>query len=146
MQLCRQWLKKENDKEDPLNSGFYAFFLSIVYITRIPITSGDFQMHFNEGGSSEDEEIEEYRRMKKASAGPTKSKRSKECPGCGATVALSVRECGLCDYQFTSKSMSNTALSAAQESANIRDKFPFEPERVSFSSAVVPLMLILSSG
>lgn len=97
----------------------------------ICFSSGDFQMHFNEGGSSEDEEIEEYRRAKKANAGAAKSKRNKECPGCGAMLALSVRECGLCDYQFTSKSMSNTALSAAQESQNIREKFPFEPERVS---------------
>ena len=70
-------------------------------------------------------------RAKKTAANPSKTKRTKECPGCGAILALSVRECRLCDYQFTSKSMLVTTQSAAQESTQIRERFPFEPERVS---------------
>lgn len=82
-------------------------------------------MHF--GDESEEEQIEE--RAKKNSSS-TKIKRTKECPGCGATVSLSVRECRLCDYQFTSKSMLVGQQTAIQESQSIRDFFPFEPERV----------------
>ncbi|KAJ1424135.1 hypothetical protein B484DRAFT_398405, partial [Ochromonadaceae sp. CCMP2298] len=64
--------------------------------------SGDFQTHFDELGSSDDEkEVAK----KKAASGGRKPSRTKECPGCGAILALSVRECRLCDYQFTSKSM-----------------------------------------
>ncbi len=84
-------------------------------------------MNFAEGGSS-DEDFEVEAKKKKAASG--KTKRSKECPGCGAMLAISVRECGLCDYQFTSKSLLMTQQSAAQEAVQIRDKFPFEPERV----------------
>jgi len=90
-------------------------------------SSGDFQTHFEDGGSSEEEkEI----RQKKATGSASKTKRTKECPGCGAILALSVRECRLCDYQFTSKSMLVSTQSAAQESTQIRERFPFEPERV----------------
>lgn len=66
----------------------------------------------------------------KSKASGQKVKRTKECPGCGAILGLSIRECRLCDYQFTSKSMSMTAQSVAQESIQIRERFPFEPERV----------------
>lgn len=76
-------------------------------------------------------------RAKRTAANPSKIKRTKECPGCGAILALSVRECRLCDYQFTSKSMLVTTQSAAQESTQIREKFPFEPERDEDGSLMI---------
>jgi len=90
-------------------------------------------MNFNEAGSSEDEEVE-VKKKKASTPGNGRTKRSKECPGCGAVLSLSVRECGLCDYQFTSKSMLVTQQSATQEAQQIREKFPFEPERVSVAT------------
>jgi hypothetical protein len=86
--------------------------------------SGDFQTTFAELDSSEDEKAEKKR---KASAG--KLKRTKECPGCGAVLGGALRQCTLCDYQFTSKSMIVSAASIAQESVEVRERFPFEPER-----------------
>lgn len=104
--------------------------------------SGDFQTHFEDGGSSEEEkEI----RQKKATGSASKTKRTKECPGCGAILALSVRECRLCDYQFTSKSMLVSTQSAAQESTQIRERFPFEPERVRLLPNTTPLLHKLTS-
>ena len=63
-----------------------------------------------------------------------KKARAKECPGCGAMVGISTKQCGSCDYLFTSKSMLllNSSVTAADESKSIRDRFPFEPERVSY--------------
>lgn len=84
--------------------------------------SGDFQQF----DISSEEEAEE-KVVRRASS---KTKRTKECPGCGANVALSTKECRFCDYQFTSKSLLVNQQSAAQESQAIRDRFPFEPERV----------------
>jgi ribosomal protein L37AE/L43A len=89
--------------------------------------SGDYQFNFD-GSSDEDKEVVIER---KKSTTTSKSKRTKECPGCGSLVAISLRECRFCDYQFTSKSLLVNQQSAAQESQTIRDKFPFEPERVS---------------
>jgi hypothetical protein len=57
--------------------------------------------------------------------------RIKECPGCGAQLAAAIKECTYCDYTFTSKSMLVGAQSALDESRSIRNRFPFEPERVS---------------
>ena len=57
--------------------------------------------------------------------------RAKDCPGCGANLPISTKECSHCDYQFTSKSMLVSQQSAMEESNTIREKFPFEPERVS---------------
>ena len=59
--------------------------------------------------------------------------RAKDCPGCGANLPISTKECSHCDYQFTSKSMLLSQQSAIDESNTIREKFPFEPERVSES-------------
>jgi hypothetical protein len=89
------------------------------------LNSGDF--HFNFGEGSSDDEVD----RKKKPTSSTK-KRTKECPGCGAVVNLSLRECRLCDYQFTSKSMIMGGTTVQQESQSIREKFPFEPERVRF--------------
>ena len=92
--------------------------------------SGDFQVQdFDVGSSDEERETKQQSSNRRSSS--QKGKRTKECPGCGAVLNLSVRECRLCDYQFTSKSLSNTNQSAAQESSQIRERFPFEPERVS---------------
>lgn len=88
--------------------------------------SGDFQQF---DISSEDENVD--RVQKRTPGGNGKAKRVKECPGCGANVAVSTKECRFCDYQFTSKSLLVNQQSAAQESQAIRDRFPFEPERVS---------------
>ena len=59
--------------------------------------------------------------------------RAKDCPGCGAVLPISTKECSHCDYQFTSKSMLVSQQSAIEESNTIREKFPFEPERVRTS-------------
>ena len=59
-----------------------------------------------------------------------KQKKSKDCPGCGAVLPLACRECRLCDYQFTSKSMTVSNQSQTLESTQIREKFLFEPDRV----------------
>jgi len=75
--------------------------------------------------------------VKRKSVGSgAKSKRSKECPGCGAVLPLSSRECRLCDYQFTSKSMTMNPQSQVQESAQVREKFLFEPERVKYYTPI----------
>jgi hypothetical protein len=92
--------------------------------------SGDFQNLFGEYPSSEDEK---ENKKKLITSGNRSSKKTKECPGCGAVLAISVRECRLCDYQFTSKSMLMSQQSIIQESLQVRDRFPFEPERVSLS-------------
>lgn len=100
------------------------------------IYSGDFHTKFDAGSSDDEMDSDggpsKKKRGPRASTGAsaTKVKRTKECPGCGAKHTLSVKECNLCDYQFTSKSMLMSNQSAAEESQSIRDKFPFEPERV----------------
>lgn len=100
--------------------------------------SGDYNTQFEQGLSSEEErEI----RQKRASGSANKVKRTKECPGCGANLAVSIRECRLCDYQFTSKSMTVTSQSAAQESVQIRERFPFEPERDEDGSLIIQAIL-----
>lgn len=99
------------------------------------VYSGDYQTNY--GGidfESEDEDVRSTTtpRAKRQSEGKPRGRgRIKECPGCGAHVSLSTRECMHCDYQFTSKSMTVSQASAAEESESIRDRFPFEPERVS---------------
>lgn len=87
--------------------------------------------------SSDDEPFEEKKPASKRQSADrankprnSKAARSKDCPGCGATFSVSIKECSYCDYQFTSKSMLITAQSAAEESRQIRETFAFEPERV----------------
>lgn len=94
--------------------------------TRRP-TKLNVDYQFNYESSEEERAITEEKRRRAS----TKSvKRTKECPGCGTVVSVSVRECRLCDYQFTSKSLGSAALTAQQqESQSIRDRFPFEPEK-----------------
>ena len=91
--------------------------------------SGDFQNIFKEFDSSEDEDANH----RKGSSSNKKRSRTKECPGCGDSLGVSIKTCPACDYQFTSKSMllATTAQSATEESQSIRERFPFEPERVS---------------
>lgn len=96
------------------------------------IYSGNFQTRYAEhedssGGEDGDKDDKDMRKQ-----GRPKGKRTKECPGCGAVLSFSARECDLCDYQFTSKSMIQSAQAAQQESVHIREKFPFEPERVRY--------------
>ena len=55
--------------------------------------------------------------------------RTKECPSCGAMVGVSVKECKNCDHTFTAKSALAPTTTAQEESDNIRDYFPFEPEK-----------------
>jgi ribosomal protein S27AE len=86
--------------------------------------SGDYQQF----DVSSDEDLEE--KVSKRTPVNSKAKRTKECPGCGANVALATKECRFCDYQFTSKSLLVNQQTAAQESKAIRERFPFEPERV----------------
>ena len=97
-----------------------------VFLSHCADFSGDFSYNFGDGSSDEGFEQDEKKKR-----GPyNKQKRTKECPGCGSVVPLSLRECRLCDYQFTSKSMIMGGTTVQQESQSIRDKFPFEPERV----------------
>jgi hypothetical protein len=77
-------------------------------------------------GSSDDEKNDKKRKGSSAKS----AKRTKECPGCGASLSFSVKECSLCDYQFTSKSMLVSQQTALQEAQIVRERFPFEPERV----------------
>lgn len=98
--------------------------LTVLLIGRC-FNSGDFQQF----DASSDEDFGDKGPRRASNSG--KSKRVKECPGCGANVAVSTKECRFCDYQFTSKSLLVNQQSAAQESQAIRDRFPFEPERVS---------------
>ena len=97
--------------------------------------SGDFKIHFSDLDTSDDDERGENTRNKRTSMGDSSKNskhkvRVKECPGCGAMLPTAMKECSHCDYLFTSKSMLVTAQSSMEESQSIRDKFPFEPERV----------------
>jgi hypothetical protein len=119
--------------------GFIAQYTDLyVYFYTFLLHSGDYQTQFEEGASSEEErEIQ----RKRATGSASKVKRTKECPGCGANVPVSTRECRLCDYQFTSKSMNATSQSAVQESVQIRERFPFEPERDEDGSLIIQSIL-----
>ena len=112
-------------------------------------SSGDYQKLYKDldiGSSDDDRDAdsdEAYGQKKKTkSSTPAKSDRVsakkkslKECPGCGTKLSVAMKQCNSCDYQFTSKSMlmlnSMNQQSVAEESQAIRDRFPFEPERVS---------------
>ncbi len=87
--------------------------------------SGDYQTRFDDLDSSDDDG-----RRKSLSDKNKPKARTKECPGCGAFLPLATRDCSYCDYQFTSKSMLVPVQSAVEESQSIRERFPFEPERV----------------
>lgn len=88
-------------------------------------------MKFEIGSSDEEYDSDNPKKKKtKERVSTGKTKRTKECPGCGAKHSLAVKECSSCDYQFTSKSLLQLNQSAAEESQNIRERFPFEPERV----------------
>eukprot|EP00600_Ochromonadales_sp_CCMP1393_P011503 CAMPEP_0175016770 /NCGR_PEP_ID=MMETSP0005-20121125/12007_1 /TAXON_ID=420556 /ORGANISM="Ochromonas sp., Strain CCMP1393" /LENGTH=242 /DNA_ID=CAMNT_0016274071 /DNA_START=33 /DNA_END=759 /DNA_ORIENTATION=+ len=105
--------------------------------------SGDFQTHFGDLGSSDDDEDEPQKPKRTSSASDAKKgKRTKECPGCGQILAVSVANV---DYvitkQFTSKSMLVTQQSAAQESEQIRERFPFEAERDEDGSLLIEKIL-----
>ena len=43
---------------------------------------------------------------------------------------MATRECRQCDYKFTSKTTAVTQQVQVQESQSIRERFPFEPEKV----------------
>jgi len=89
--------------------------------------SGDFQTGgFSDIDFSDDEKVRRPSAPKSTGKGKA---RTKECPGCGAFLAVSIKECAYCDYTFTSRSMLTGQQSAAEESRTIRNRFPFEPER-----------------
>ena len=67
--------------------------------------------------------------------------RIKQCPGCGAHVSISTRECPHCDNQFSSKTTAVPLQTAVDESENIQAKFPFEPEREEEGSLIIQLIL-----
>lgn len=96
---------------------------------------GDYQAYRDVGSSDDeiydDEPKPKRKTEKKAVEGRGKKARTKECPGCGAALTLAMKQCSSCDYQFTSKSMLMSSTTAAEESQMIRERFPFEPERVS---------------
>ena len=77
--------------------------------------------------------------MKKdsGSSAPKKGARQKECPSCGVKVGVSIKECPNCDHSFTSRSNLVQQTSVEEESANIRGRFPFEPERDEEGSLMI---------
>jgi ribosomal protein L37AE/L43A len=106
------------------------------------LLSGDFQLaEFSDLEGSDQEEKPTKQQLTKQRSLSQNKHRSKECPGCGALLGLAIRECTYCDYTFTSKSMLPGTQSAIDESRTIRNRFPFEPERVSigFSWPASPL-------
>lgn len=91
-------------------------------------SSGDYQMgHFSDIDTDEEDRPAKKNTPKPKALGKA---RLKECPGCSAMVAVAVKECTYCDYVFTSKSMLVSGQTAAEESQSIRERFPFEPDRV----------------
>lgn len=102
--------------------------------------SGDYQTHFKLGSSDEEDDSDKETKKKKSTPGK-KSKRTKECPGCGCLHAVAVKKCDSCDYQFTSKSMLLSTQSAAEESQSIRERFPFEPEREEDGTLIIQAIL-----
>ena len=73
-----------------------------------------------------------------ASSAPTKKgARQKECPSCGVKVGVSIKECPNCDHSFTTRSNLVQQTSVEEESANIRGRFPFEPERDEEGSLMI---------
>lgn len=71
------------------------------------------------------------KKAKKAGTQYNRGRGVKECPACGAQVQISTKTCAYCDYSFSAKSLVSN-VTAEDESANIRERFPFEPERVRF--------------
>jgi len=67
--------------------------------------------------------------------------RTKECPGCSASLPTATKECAYCDYQFSSKSMLVTQSMMLEESDIIRDRFPFEAEREDDGSLIIQNIL-----
>lgn len=100
------------------------------------VNSGDFQVTFGDANSSDDDKD-----PKKKIGSAVKQKKSKDCPGCGAVLPLACRECRLCDYQFTTKTMTTTNQSQTAESTQIREKFLFEPDRVRTCSTFITHIL-----
>jgi hypothetical protein len=130
------------DQGDLINTGVFmiwVYYLGLVSATSracvvlVTSLSGDYQTHdFSDFEDSDDGGRDRRADAKGGSSVVRKSggKRLKECPGCSAMLPLPTKECDYCDYVFTSRSMLSTAQNAVVESQNIRDIFPFEPERV----------------
>lgn len=94
--------------------------------------SGD----YNIGAISDLDESEDERpaasttkKAKKSSSQYNRGRGVKECPACGGSVPIATKTCTHCDYSFSAKSLVSS-LTAEDESASIRERFPFEPERV----------------
>ncbi len=106
--------------------------------------SGDFKKYdldiVSDDSGGDDNEEERKQRKKKSMLA---NRKTKECPGCGAMVSSSVKECGSCDYRFTSKAllMATSGITNADESSAIRDRFLFEPEREEDGSLVIERIL-----
>eukprot|EP01035_Chromulina_nebulosa_P019284 gene19284-25143_t len=104
--------------------------------------SGDFQTKFDLGSDEENADSDSENKKKrmslnKSTNSQTKSKRTKDCPGCGAKHPVAMKLCTFCDYQFTNKSMLITSQSAAEESENIRESFSFEAEREDDGTLII---------
>lgn len=105
--------------------------------------SGDFQKFDAKDSDDDFEEDDAPKRPKapKPAAAKVGGKRTKQCPGCGANVGMSLRECPNCDNQFSSKSVLVAHQSAIDESQTIRANFPFEPEREDDGSLIIQAFL-----
>lgn len=105
-------------------------------------SSGDYQKKFLDLASDEEDmETEPEETKRRSTSRSSKRMRQKECPGCGAMLSVSMRECPYCDNQFSSKSMLVTTQTAAEESNVVRAKFPFEPEREEDGSLIIAAII-----
>jgi hypothetical protein len=120
-----------------------------VFTEYFAVFRGDYQKIFKDlaaassdedaGMESDDGNARKRKSSARTSRGSTGRSRTKECPGCGSKLSVSIKQCPSCDYQFTSKSMLmlNSSQSIEEESQSIREKFLFEPERVGFDELLI---------
>ena len=117
----------------------FPLFIPVIYFSCpycLSICSEkDFELTLD--GDSEEEEISRPVNRKAKVGG-----RTKECPGCGAMVGVSIKECSYCDHNFTSKSLlTSSHHTANQEATDIRQRFSFEPERDEDGSLLIEKVL-----
>jgi hypothetical protein len=87
---------------------------------------------YDDLSSSDDEKNNNSRKASQKRTGA----RTKECPGCGAKVGVSLKECTYCDHLFTVAKERSVEVQK-EEAQNIREKFNFEPEREEDGSLMI---------
>ena len=119
---------------DAENNGDEQKFTATGRLSRAAKQNVSYETHYK--FEEDDGDDEDKRRA-------SKLQRTKQCPGCGASCPSALKECGSCDYRFTSKSLSMqySAASLADESKEIQERFPFEPEREDDGSLIIDKIL-----